>query len=154
MVLEVDIRGMKNKILIIAISLLAAVGISLFKWWYFDVRPINVSITTDKIEYNSDGVLKVAIKNDSDKDVCFSSCYPYVLEKRDKTFRSYPYVACQKPDLNGYCVAPHQSKFFQINLPYSEGGSHRLVVSACVGCRINEVFRESRKLYSNEFNIH
>lgn len=143
---------MKNKILI-ASSLLVAAILSLLWQWYFDVGASKLSISTDKTEYNSDGVLKVAVRNNSRRNICFSSCYPYYLEKKNSNFEPYSYNICQAPNLNQVCVGPNQTKFFETALPPVEAGLHRLAIPACVGCKVEESFKEDGKFYSNEFAI-
>jgi len=143
---------MKNKILI-ASSLLIAAILSLLWQWYFDAGALKLSVSTDKTEYNSDGVLKIAVRNNSRKNICFSSCYPYFLEKKNSNFEPYSYSVCQAPNLNQDCVEPNQSKFFETALPPVEAGLHRLAIPACVGCKIKNNFREDKKFYSNEFVI-
>lgn len=144
---------MKNRILI-ASSLLVAAILSLLWWWYFDTGAQKLSISTDKTEYNSDSALKVAIQNNSRKNVCFSSRYPYYLERKNSNFESYSYPVCETPDLNQVCVEPRQSKFFETNLPPLETGIHRMAIPACVGCKVEENFKEDIKFYSNEFVIN
>lgn len=138
-----------NKILAVLILLI----ISFLVWQFFIKKAFKVLILTDKTQYEQDGTLKIAIKNDSRENICFSSCYPYFLEKKDGEFQPYPYSVCHEPNLNEPCLEPHQSKFFQINFPLIEVGVHRLAISVCVGCKIKEIFREDKKLYSNEFNV-
>ena len=144
---------MKNNKILIGIALLAAVILSLLWRWYFDAGAQKLSVSTDKTEYNSDGVLKVAVQNNSRRNICFSSCYPYYFEKKNSNFEPYSYRTCQAPNLNQVCVEPNQSKFFEIALPPVEAGLHRLAIPACVGCKIKNNFREDKKFYSNEFVV-
>ena len=143
---------MKNKTLIVS-SLLVAAILSLLWQRYFDAEALKLSISTDKTEYNSGSALKVTIQNNSKKDVCFSSCYPYYLERKNSNFESYSYSVCQLPDSNQVCVEPRHSKFFETTLPPLETGIHRMAIPACVGCKIQESFKEDKKFYSNEFMI-
>ena len=144
---------MKNNKILIGLAVLVVLTISFLVWQFFIAKAPKVLLLTDKTEYEQDGTLKIAIKNDSGENICFSSCYPYFLEKKDGEFQSYPYSVCPEPNLNEPCVDPRQSKFFQINLPLLEAGIHRLAISVCLGCKIKEIFREDQKLYSNEFNV-
>jgi hypothetical protein len=149
-------NGVKDKILIsLAIGLVLLVAITLFlSWqWYFGTGPLKLTVSTDKTEYDPGSVLKVVIQNNSRKNICFSSCYPYYLEKKDVNFQSYPYPDCPKPNLSEPCVKPRQSKFFEIDLPLLEAGLHRLAIPVCVDCKIKEDFREDTRFYSNEFTI-
>lgn len=145
---------MENKDLIILIILIIIIGGGLIweeKNYSLNASP--VSIRTDKAEYQKEGILKLVIKNNFGKNICFSSCYPYYLEKKDGGWSLYSYSQCQKPDLSEICLSPRQSKFFEISLAYIGGGLHRLIVPVCLDCKDKENFREDNRFYSNEFLI-
>jgi hypothetical protein len=40
--------------------------------------------------------LKVQVKNDESQRICFSSCYPYVVQSRAGSWDTYPYPQCAK----------------------------------------------------------
>lgn len=144
---------MKNNKILIGLVVLIILTISFLVWQFFIVKAPKVLLLTDKTEYEQDGTLKIAIKNDSGENICFSSCYPYYFEKKNSNFEPYSYPICQAPNLNQVCVEPNQSKFFETALPPLEAGFHRLAIPACVGCKIKDNFREDKKFYSNEFVI-
>jgi hypothetical protein len=96
--------------------------------------------------------LRIKIKNVSSKNVCFSSCYPYFLEKKDKEWKPYSYEGCPKENINQFCLKPKETKVYEI-LGEKEKGIHRIVLPACLGCNAGEVFRNDKIFYSNEFII-
>ena len=145
---------MENKDLIILIILTILVGGGLI-WQDRDylIKTFPILIRTDKTEYQKGEILKLAIKNNLGKNICFSSCYPYHLEEKDGDWESYPYSECPKSDINEICLSARQSKFFEINLPFVDEGAHRLAIPVCFNCKDKDGFREDNKFYSNEFSI-
>lgn len=115
--------------------------------------PEEVNIITDAKEYKAGDVLKVKIENNLKENVCFSSCYPYNIEKRNGEWDSYRYEDCLDSDLNENCIGSREVKAFELVVPFIEIGFHRLGISACIGCNANEVFEEGQRLYSNDFLI-
>jgi hypothetical protein len=120
---------------------------------FFPLRG-DVLISTDKGEYKKEESIIVEIENKTNKQICFSSCYPYYLEKKDGNWKSYLYDNCPKVDLTINCIKVKDKKFFQIeDLSYTQEGIHRLAIPLCVGCNLVENFKESKRVYSNEFLI-
>ena len=122
----------------------------------------SINIITDKLEYEAEEVLKVKIENNSKKSICFSSCYPYYLEKKtcpdavegkEEKWETYSYIKCLTDNLIERCVIPEEVKTFELILPLIDKGCHRLAVPVCVECNINETFREDKRFYSDEFII-
>lgn len=113
----------------------------------------NILIQTDKTEYQPGDTLKVKIKNSLRKNISFSSCYPYYLERKNEKWESYKYAECQKLNGNGHYIAPGQEKAFEIVLPETIDGLHRLAIPLCIDCKNDNFFREDKWLYSNEFLI-
>jgi hypothetical protein len=143
---------MKDKILIGSVLFIAVILSFLWRW-YFDAESLKLLISTDKNEYNSDTTLKIVLKNNSLRSICLSSCYPYYLEKKNSKFEPFLYSVCGEQNLNQVCVNPRQSKYFETTLPSLQSGSYRLAIPACIGCQIEENFREDKKFYSNGFTI-
>ena len=112
-----------------------------------------VNIITDAKEYGIGDVLKVKIENNLRENICFSSCYPYNIEKKNGEWSSYLYENCPDGNLNKNCIDSRQVKAFEFVIPLIDAGSHRLGISACIGCSANEIFEEGRKFYSNNFLI-
>jgi len=141
---------MKNwKILIFLIALAAILGML----WYHYRSEERITIVTDKEEYKPEDNLKVVIRNDSSQKICFSSCYPYYLERRNGQWESYKYVECFDFDSNGNCIQAKKEQAFELILPKVEEGLHRLAIPVCMGCESAEEFKEDQRFYSNEFWI-
>lgn len=112
-----------------------------------------VVISTNKTKYDRESII-VKIENRTNKKICFSSCYPYYLERKNNDWKSYLYDNCSRLDLIGNCVKPEKEKYFQIDdLSYTKEGLHRLAVPVCLGCSLAENFIENKRFYSNEFLI-
>jgi len=144
----------KNFILIlIIVFLILFVIIFWVAWKGYQIQKRDLSIVTDKTEYESGGILKVKIKNNFGENICFSSCYPYLLENKNENWESYKYVECQKLNGNGHCMKAGELKAFELTLPQISDGSHRLAIPVCIGCKIEDTFKEDMRFYSNEFLI-
>lgn len=122
-------------------------------WKGYQLEKRGVSIVTDKNEYEAGGTLKVKIKNNFGKQICFSSCYPYLLENKNENWESYKYAECQKFDGNDHCIKAGDLKAFEFTLPKDVKGTHRLAIPICLGCKNENPFREDKRFYSNEFII-
>lgn len=150
--------SLKTKIKILVIILTA--GIILAGGWLIrESRQMakEVFIATDKIEYQTEGALRIKIKNNLAENICFSSCYPYYLEKNGSLqgggWQSYSYSKCDEPDIVEKCIELFKTKAFEIILTFTEPGLHRIAIPVCVGCQEGEGFREDKRLYSNQFRI-
>lgn len=153
----------------IIIAILVLEIILVFSWWVWDNYKISKELTviTDKIKYEKEGVLKVTIKNNSYKNACFSSCYPYYLEKNNEFslslspvtgllstgWKPYYYSLCREVNINETCLNAGSEKSFEIDFYRVENGLHRIAVQACIDCKIGEIFIQDRIFYSNEFII-
>lgn len=147
---------MKNKELLIFIGGIVVLAVIILVVFLVSQQAQikKVNIITDKTDYKIEDALKVKIKNDLKESICFSSCYPYYLEKKDGQWKSYRYVACEANNLVERCVEPKQVKAFELILPFIEAGFHRLAIPACVGCSVQDLFKEDKRFYSNEFIIN
>jgi len=116
----------------------------------------SVSIITEKNEYKSGDNLKLNITNNSGKTICFSSCYPYFLERKDKEWKSCNYVGCDRANIHDGCIENNKIKAFELKLPAEvAGGSlHRIAVPVCIDCKVDDSFKESLRYHSNEFSIN
>lgn len=143
----------KKDILIILSGIALLVLIVLAVLFIEKKEPESISILTDRQEYKAGESLRVRIDNKSKETICFSSCYPYYIQKKGAGWESYRYVECPEEDLAEKCVEPKQVKAFELTLPAIEQGPHRLAISACLGCHFQENFKEEQKLYSNQFIV-
>jgi hypothetical protein len=110
-------------------------------------------ITTEKTEYAVGDNLRLKIKNNYGRQLCFSTCYPYFLERKDKTWQRYSYVECSKINIHNGCIQNGIEKAFELTLPRVQGGLHRLVVPFCADCNPDDNFKAELNFYSNEFII-
>ena len=142
----------RTSIFIIILVIIIAIS---FLWFFWErlKTPGIVSFTTDKIEYEKGEVLKLKVKNDSLKKICFSTCYPYYLERKNSNWESYKYEECRSFNGNGHCLGPKREKAFELTLPKIPAGTHRLAIPVCTSCENEESFHEEKRFYSNEFNI-
>lgn len=115
----------------------------------------SVKIMTEKKEYSVDEELKVEIKNDTGDKICFSSCYPYMMQVKNNGWNDYSYVECGEDNIVENCIDSNSLKAFGISLSetFLESAPHRLAISACIGCAIGEKFRVDEIIYSNEFEV-
>ncbi len=116
-----------------------------------------IQIITDKNKYSTGELLKVKIKNQSNKEICFSSCYPYYFERKEKGWKAYSYDACLHKDKAVYCLKPNLVKAFQLSIPkkvIKKGVVHRLAIPICVTCKPNNNFKQEEWFYSNKFIIN
>lgn len=148
----------KNLIIItiIVIIVLAIIVLAVINILSARTSPIaqELKITTDKKEYGPEDDLKVNINNDLDKNVCFSSCYPYYIERKESdVWKSYSYSDCQVDNLVKECVDSAKVKAFTIILPSLTQGTHRLAIPVCMECNLQEAFRGDLWFYSNEFVV-
>ena len=147
---------MKNPIKIL-ITLLVIVIVLIVGWFVLDnyQGSQGVIVVTDKTDYEKQEMLRDSIENKLGDNICFSSCYPYRLEKRNENgeWVAYSYEACPKDDVNENCINSEQKKLFEINLFFIEEGTHRIVLPVCIDCMLKEEFKESKRFYSNVFEI-
>ncbi len=114
-----------------------------------------VKVFTERNDYSQADELKVEIENKESKTICFSSCYPYMIQVKNNGWDNYFYSDCGKENIIETCIDPNQLKAFAITLSemFLEPAMHRLAIPACIGCAIGEQFRVDKIIYSNEFEI-
>ncbi|MFA6375793.1 MAG: hypothetical protein WCX69_00120 [Candidatus Paceibacterota bacterium] len=132
--------------------IIAALAIGIVTISYFNIFGKPVSVATDKNDYKVGDSLEVVIKNNLDKPICFSSCYPYLMElKKSGNWVAYSYPEC----LHGQalsCVQPAAEKKFQLTLDEAEIGTTRMKIQVCVDCQ-GQNFLPDFTFYSNNFEI-
>lgn len=146
-------KPQKIFIVSIVITLVLISIVSWLVWKSYQLQKGEVLISTDKTEYGKAGTLTAKIKNGFNEQICFSSCYPYLLERKNENWDSYQYNNCSEPSGNGSCVGAKEEKNFELALPEVPGGLHRLSIPVCVNCKKEDSFKEDKKFYSNEFLI-
>ena len=143
----------KKKLAILIFFAILVVGLLTREQRKSNMAVTDLSIATDKTEYDKEGILRLKIKNGSREDVCFSSCYPYLLERKEGTWLGYEYAECTNLNSRDGCVKTKQEKAFELTLPKVPSGVHRLAIPACVSCHDKDIFEEKNRFYSNEFVI-
>lgn len=147
------------------ITIIGVLGVGLILGMGLVIQNINwtkgrsegrIVIETSKNVYSKDEKIRIVIKNNLKENICFSSCYPFYLERRSSSWEVYPYVECKKKDIITTCINSGKEKIFETvgsPLQWISSGLHRLLIPACVGCKVGDEFRENRKFYSNEFQV-
>lgn len=117
-----------------------------------------VTITTDKIEYKQGEGVKINVKNGLENPICFESCMPYWLEK--KNWNWHLNVESTRRCETNYieeCLEPGDTRLFGVQTSWSgykkEPGTYRAVISLCISCIVGEAPRRDKTIYSNEFTI-
>jgi len=162
-------QGKTNiKYLLIVIILAAIVGGGIYFWWILNqyelIRPHKitieqVTITTDKTEYEQGETVKITVKNETDDSICFESCNPYYLEKKNGEWKSDPETTklCIITTI-GECIKPGENKVFEFKTAWEsykkELGTYRVITRLCVNCKdLEDFIKNSETIYSNEFTI-
>lgn len=154
--------GKTNPKLIFYIFLIVLFVFSVFFYIYSmkqSSTPINdyesLSIHTDKEEYDHKDKAIIIIENISDNNVCFSSCYPFYIQKKDMTWENFKYGQCLQKDVAETCINPYGKKAFEVSLEDMgiASANHRFVVTACLNCNIGDDFRIDEIFFSNEFKV-
>jgi hypothetical protein len=149
----------KNIITLIIIGIILIAAFIVFYYLFFQNNNElqnqlkGVTISTDKSEYSPGDSLKVKIDNQMDKKVCFSSCYPYYIQKKGEKWENYHYIECDKQDVVENCVNPGTAKSFELTLPKITNGIHRLSIFSCISCELTEKFKSNENFFSNRFFV-
>lgn len=144
----------KKFLIILGVGLVITLSVIVWMGWKgYQLQKGEILITTGKVEYERGENLRLKIKNNLEETICFSSCYPYYLQRKNKRWESYKYVECYDFNGNGHCIDAEKEKFFELTLPEVSAGLHRLVLPVCIGCKDAKEFEEDKRFYSNEFWI-
>lgn len=132
---------------------LIAIGVIAFYWGQRSIQP-EVAVELSRQIYNEGEEITVTVRNNSFKQICFSSCYPYYLQKKDGGWQSYDYSQCPEEDLNIPCLDSNEEKTFQFNLQQKiQQGPHRVAIPINKDGTQGESFEEDFKAYSEPFEI-
>lgn len=137
-------------ILLIALFVLFSILISIF------LKGGELEVTTEYEEYNNIQNIELKIVNNSKVEFCFSSCYPYYIEKfntSSQAWDKYEYVECETLDLIEICISPGETKGFEAEVGTLEKGEHRMSIPICKKCNKEEIFQKDDLIYSNNFNV-
>jgi len=124
--------------------------------WFFWGDQLDV--VTQKTEYTfHDGMIMLNIKSYAPEKICFSSCHPYSIQRKDGIWEDYPSADCLQQNLVAECVDAFGLIGRGIELDqwqsFLSSDLHRLALPACIGCKEGEPFRADKTFYSNEFQI-
>jgi len=142
-------------ILIILVTLLILLVFAYLSWKGYQISKETLSVNTYQKEYQIKENPRIKIDNNLTQTVCFSSCYPYYLERNNESLKSYTYPSCPYADVAETCIKPRETKDFEILLDKVriEKGVHRIAIPVCIGCSLKENFRQDQFFYSNKFLI-
>ena len=118
---------------------------------------IAVSVSTDKAEYLPGEKITIAIKNDSDQNVCLESCNTYLLEKKNGEWAALQGKEC----FANFCTPFSGTKAFEVETAWDlgkyrlESGLYRVSVPAHIGCTGRDFgsCAGQKTVYSGEFRI-
>lgn len=142
-------------ILLVLLIALFFVFIWLLRNWivYQNNQFYGVAIETDRNRYQEDESLRLKIENDSEDSLCFSSIFPYFLERKENDkWTLYKYQPLIKKDLIVKCMLAGEVKAFETVL-FGTKGIHRIAIPFCANCQIGEEFKANKIYHSNEFII-
>ena len=134
-------------ILVIGIILIAG------RWVWSEQK--QVIITTDKTEYEQGELVKITVKNNLDKTICFESCNTYFFQKKNWFWREYLRKKCEINFITE-CIDSFEIKEFKIKLFEVDfkKGDYRIAIPIYTGCQNKEFpCKENKTIYSNEFTI-
>ncbi|MEF8847336.1 MAG: hypothetical protein V5A57_02840 [Candidatus Paceibacterota bacterium] len=142
-----------NKIKILGVLALLLIGVIAFIWGQKMNQP-TISIEMPKQMYQKGEVTRIRIVNNSPEDICFSTCYPYYLQHKEKEWNSYDYPACPEENLNLPCISPGEKKDFEFTLSDKlKSGVHRIAVPVNKRGEKGQEFKEDKKAYSDPFEV-
>lgn len=147
--------GKKNLVYLVVGLLMIAIGLA---GWFFSSWKKQISISTQKLEYaKSEKMLKLNIRSHALVKICFSSCYPYYIQKKDGSWKDYPSAKCEEQNTAADCISPFGLIGRAIDLSQWKSSLgpdfHRLALPACIGCKEGDPFKADKTFYSNEFKI-
>jgi len=115
----------------------------------------DVTITTDKTEYEQGDAIRLSIKNNSGENVCFESCNTYYFQKKNVIWKEYLTKRCEVNFITK-CIDHSEVEEFKGRLSEVDfkEGVYKIAVPIYTDCQ-NEEFpcKENKTIYSNEFTI-
>ena len=121
----------------------------------FFLLPRPVEGITDRDSYRAGEMLDISVKNNLGRAICFSSCYPYLIESRQKfgVWEQYRYDDCPEAEAAVNCIPPQATKKFRLALDDAQVGLNRLKLAVCENCAPGGLFKADLTIYSNIFKI-
>lgn len=119
-----------------------------------------VIITTDKTEYEQGEIIKITVKNNLDKSICFESCNSYHIEKKNSDWEWTIFLLCEENFISE-CIKSQEIKTFEQETTGYESALgpdnfYRVAVPICIDCEYlknNYQYRIDETIYSKEFTI-
>ena len=114
-----------------------------------------ITAQTDKTEYKQEDVIKLAIENSLDKNVCFELCNTYYFQKKSANWTGLATTTCEAIAI-AECIDRSGVKEFEIKLSGIdfEKGTYRIAVPVYLGCKDKKFpCKDNKTIYSNEFRI-
>ncbi|MDD5098629.1 MAG: hypothetical protein PHD31_02870 [Candidatus Pacebacteria bacterium] len=144
------------KIFVSIVLVIMVIVVGVFLYFKANIMRESVKVITEKGSYNANEELKLDIENNAEESMCFSSCYPYLMQENEGNWKFYNYSSCGKEDVVEKCISPKDLKAFGITLDATliKSALSRLAIPACIGCNIGDKFRVDKIFYSNEFEIN
>ena len=135
---------------ILAIPVLAAV-----LFLFFPRENGSAHASVDRTDYQAGETMELVMENGFKREICFSSCYPYIMEIQNEKggWEAYVYQDCPAPDVAIDCIPASGSKKFRILLDDPMIGAHRLKIPVCFDCSAGQNFKSDQMLYSGTFTI-
>jgi len=114
----------------------------------------DLSVKLSKQIYSRGEGVTVTVRNNSLQQVCFSSCFPYYLQKKDGEWQSYGYPECPEEDVNIPCLSAGEKKTLRFALEKEiKTGLHRIAIPINKGGEKGESFEEEKRIYSDPFDV-
>lgn len=114
-----------------------------------------ISVDLAQQNYEKGEQVELTIRNNTSEQICFSSCFPYYLQRRkNDKWVTYDYPSCSDEDLSTSCISPSQVKKFRLTLEkYVRANSHRFAIPIFKGGEKGEKFEETERIYSEPFEV-
>lgn len=144
---------MGKVIKILGVLVLIVIGAISFFWGRQSSQP-DFGVELSKQIYDKGEKVRITVRNNTLKQICFSSCYPYYLQVKNGDWHSYNYSECFEEDLNVPCLSSGESRKFKFTLRKSiRSEIHRIAIPIDKEGTAGEKFEEDKKIYSEPFEV-
>lgn len=145
---------MKTNIKVL-IGITAVLVLAAVLFLIFPQKSGSAQASVDRAGYQIGEKVELTVENGFNREICFSSCYPYIMEIQNKKgeWEEYVYQDCASPDRAIDCVPARALKKFRIAPEDAEIGVHRLKIPVCFDCLAGQSFGSDQALYSGTFII-
>jgi hypothetical protein len=120
-----------------------------------------VTVTTDKTEYEyvgvPEGMVKLMVKNNLYKSICFESCNTYyLLKKKGGSWEELGTRLCEFITVTE-CIKPNEIKIFEYITIWKEKGTYKFAIPYVFEEDLKDFpsryYEIIKTIYSNEFTI-